>query len=341
MFTKHNHPRWLYTLTFACLALWTPVGAHAQDPWVVYPGGDGPGKGKHIVLVTGEESYRSEESMPLMARILSRHHGFKCTVLFAIDPLDGTINPLVKDNIPGLEALESADLLVAFIRWRELPDDQMKRIVDYTDSGKPIIGIRNATHPFRYQKHPDSPYARFDSASKDPQGGWGRLVLGETWVSHYGKNLVESTRCEVAQGAAAHPILRGVRQSFWLPDDVYGISAKLNGDCTPLLLGQPLVGWKPGEPAVPDKKPIPIAWTKTHQGAAGKSARIFTTTMGHGDAFQIEDFRRLLANACYWCLGMESRIEPSSKVDIVGTYDPGPVGAKGLKKGIKPSDLIR
>jgi type 1 glutamine amidotransferase len=312
--------------------------AHADNPWVTYPGGDGPGKGKHIVLVAGEESYRSEESLPMMARMLSRDHGFKCTVLFAIDPKDGTINPQVKDNIPGLESLDSADLLVAFFRWRELPDDQMKRIIDYTESGKPIIGIRNATHPFRYQKRPNSPYARFDSASKDPAGGWGRLVLGETWVSHYGKNLVESTRCDVAEGAAEHPILRGVRKSFWLPDDVYGIST-LSGDCTPLVLGQPLVGWKPDDKPVTEKKPIPIAWTKTYLGAAGKTARVFTTTMGHGDAFKIEDFRRLLTNACYWCLAMESQINPTAKVEIIGGYNPGEVGGKGLKKGIKPSEL--
>lgn len=330
----------IHRLTLVYLVL-LPAVVIAENPWVVYSAGEGPGKasGKHIVFVTGEESYRSEESMPLMARILSRDHGFKCTVLFAIDPQDGTINPLVKDNIPGLEALKSADLMVAFCRWRELPDEQMKYIVDYTESGKPIIGIRNATHPFRYQKHPNSPYARFDSGSKDPAGGWGRLVLGETWVSHYGKNLVESTRCDADDGAAEHPILRGVHKSFWIPDDVYGISDKLNGDCKPLLLGQPLVGWKPDDKPVADKRPIPIAWTKTYTGSAGKAARIFTTTMGHGEAFKIEDFRRLVVNACYWCLEMESQINPKSKVEIVGTYNPGEVGGKGLRKGVKPGEL--
>ncbi len=321
------------------VAIGIALAARAQNPWVVYPGGAGPGQGKHIVLVAGEESYRSEESMPLLARILSQHHGFKCTVLFAIDPKDGTINPFVKDNIPGLEALESADLMVAFFRWRELPDDQMKRIVDYTDSGKPIIGIRNATHPFRYAKRPDSPYARYDSASRNPPGGWGRLVLGETWVSHYGKNLVESTRCDAAADTAEHPILRGVHPSFWLPDDVYGISAALQGDCAPLLLGQPLVGWTATDKPNLDKRPIPIAWTKTHTGATGKTARVFTTTMGHGDVFKVEDFRRLLVNACYWCLKMEGTIGGSSKVDMVGDYNPGPVGAAGLRKDIKPSQL--
>src|SRR6185436_2070943 len=111
------------------LALLAFLSIPADDAWVVYPGGDGPGKGKHIVFIAAEESYRSEESMPQMARILSTHHGFKCTVLFAIDPKDGTINPNIKDNIPGLEALDSADLLVMFMRWRELPDEQMKRFL--------------------------------------------------------------------------------------------------------------------------------------------------------------------------------------------------------------------
>src|SRR6187401_1892981 len=307
--------------------------ATADDAWVVYPGGEGPGKGKHIVFIAAEESYRSEESMPLMARILSTHHGFKCTDLFAIDPQDGTINPMVKDNIPGLEALETADLLVAFFRWRELPDAQMKRIIDYTESGKPIVGLRNATHPFKYAKRPDSPYAKYDSASKDPQGGWGRLVLGETWVSHYAKNLVESTRCDVVPAAAGHPIFQGVRPSFWLPDDVYGISESLSGDSTPVLMGQPLVGWSAEDKPVADKKPLPIAWTKSYTGTSGKKARIFTTTMGHGEVFKIEDFRRMLANACFWCLGMDDKINAKADMAIPGTYAPGAIGAKGLKPG--------
>jgi type 1 glutamine amidotransferase len=328
------------SLCLASLAVlgmaWT--SAHAVDPWLSLSGGNGPGKGRHIVFIAAEESYRSEESMPMMAKILARQ-GFQCTVLFAIDPADGTINPQIKDNIPGLEALASADLLVAFMRWRELPDEQMKKVIDYTESGRPIIGIRNATHPFRYAKRPDSPYAKYDSASKEPQGGWGRLVLGETWVSHYGKNLVESTRCEVVPAAASHPIFQGVRTSFWLPDDVYGISESLSGDSTPVLMGQPLVGWSAEDKPVADKKPLPIAWTKSYTGASGKKARIFTTTMGHGDVFKIEDFRRMLANACFWCLGTEAKIAPKADMAIPGIYAPGAIGAKGLKAGMRPGDL--
>ena len=99
------------------------------NPWLVFEGGEGPGQGKHIVFVTGDEEYRSEEGMPQMAKILSKHHGFKCTVLFAIDP-DGTINPQNQQNIPGTKALDTADLMVVFLRFRDLPDDQMKPIVD-------------------------------------------------------------------------------------------------------------------------------------------------------------------------------------------------------------------
>src|SRR5438105_13542708 len=100
---------------------------------VTYEGSAGPGKGKHIVLVSGDEEYRSEEALPQLGKILAVRHGFKCTVLFAIDPNDGTINPNVS-NIPGLEALDTADLMVIFTRFRDLPDEQMKHIVDYLDA---------------------------------------------------------------------------------------------------------------------------------------------------------------------------------------------------------------
>src|SRR5246127_1105708 len=91
--------------------------ALADGPGVVYQGNEGPGKGKHIVLVSGDEEYRSEEALPQLAKILASRHGFKCTVVFAIDPKDGTINPNVPNNIPGLEALDTADLMIIFTRF--------------------------------------------------------------------------------------------------------------------------------------------------------------------------------------------------------------------------------
>ena len=99
-------------------------------------------------MVSGDEEYRSEQALPQLAKILSVRHGFECTVLFAIDAKNGTINPEQRDNIPGLEALDRADLMVIFTRFRDLPDAQMKHIVDYVESGRPIVALRTATHAF-------------------------------------------------------------------------------------------------------------------------------------------------------------------------------------------------
>jgi hypothetical protein len=318
-----------------------PSGGRAGDPWVVYEGGDGPGKGKHVVLVGGDEEYRSEEALPQLAKILAQHHGFKCTVLFAIDPGDGTINPNRSDNIPGLEALQSADLMVIFTRFRRLPDGQMKHIVDYVESGKPVLGMRTATHAFDNSKSKE--YARYAWQSKEWDGGFGRQVLGETWVNHHGRHGAQSTRGVLARGAEGHPILRGIDDGdIWGPTDVYEVRLPLPGDSKPLVLGQVLQGMKPGDAPVAGKQNdplMPVAWVKSYTGARGKAARVFTTTMGAATDLLSEGLRRLLVNACYWAVGLEDRVPAKSKVDLVGDYKPTPFGFVGFVKGVRPSDL--
>src|SRR5687767_609907 len=168
------------------LALVCVTSVSAADEWIVFDGGEGPGRGKHIVLVSGDEEYRSEEALPQLAKILSKHHGFKCTVLFAIDSKTGVVNPNQKDNIPGLESLATADLMVIFTRFRDLPDEQMKHIVDYVESGRPIIGIRTATHAFDIKGN--KTYSKYGWTNKEWDGGFGRQVLGETWINHHGKH---------------------------------------------------------------------------------------------------------------------------------------------------------
>ncbi len=311
--------------------------AMAGGAGVVFEGKDGPGCGKHIVFVTGDEEYRSEESMPQLAKILALRHGFKCTVLFAIDPKTGEIDPLKLDNIPGLEALRTADLMVLFVRFRELPDAQMKEIIDYTNSGRPIVALRTATHPFRYVVHKDSPFAKYSfDRGADYQGGYGRQVLGETWVNHYGHHQVESTRGLVAQGMENQPIARGL-DDVWGPSDVYELTT-LHGDCMPIVMGQVLSGMKPGDSPNPAKKMVPVAWTKTFTGTSGKPARIFTTTMGHAGDLENEGVRRMLVNACYWSLGLEDQIPAKANVALVGEYKPSGIGYGRFKKGVKPED---
>ena len=232
-------------LLFAGLAFsWASIAAGWAGP-LVYKGERGPGKGKHIVLIAGDQEYRSEESLPALARILAVRHGFQCTVLFPINRETGQIDVETIDNIPGLDALSKADLVVLFMRWLELPDDQMKQIIDYTNSGRPIVALRTATHPFHYVKHKDSPYARYTWNNKEAgfEGGYGRQVLGETWVSHYGRHQKESTRGVIAPGMESHPILKGVKE-IWGASDVYTITT-LTGDSKPLVMGQVLSGMDP------------------------------------------------------------------------------------------------
>jgi hypothetical protein len=315
--------------------------AGAADPWVVYNGGDGPGKGKHVVLVSGDEEYRSEEALPQLGRILAAHHGFTCTVLFAINPKDGTIDPNQRDNIPGLEALAKADLAIFFLRFRDLPDEQMRHVVEYVESGKPILGLRTSTHAFKIA--PNKKYARFSFDSKEWDGGFGRQVLGETWIAHHGDHGKQSTRGVLAPGQADHPILRGIHDgAIWGPTDVYAVRLPLPGDSTPLVLGEVLEGMKPTDQPVAGKKndpKMPIAWTRSYKGEAGKTARVFTTTMGASTDLESEGLRRLLVNATYWCLALEDKIDAKAKVDFVGEFQATPFKFGGFKKGVVPADL--
>ena len=317
--------------------------AHGQEtketPWVVYDGFDGPGKGKHIVLVSGDEEYRSEEALPQLAKILAKHHGFKCTVLFAIDPKTGEISPNIS-NIPGLEHLQTADLMIIATRFRSLPEEQMKYIAEYVESGKPVIGLRTATHAFNGMK---GKYAKYNNGSGDKsyQGGFGRQVLGEKWISHHGGHGSQSTRGILNPEQAKHPILCGIKDGdIWGPTDVYG--ANPLAPSTVLVYGQVLVGMKSTDKALEGKKNepmMPIAWTRTYQSASGKSSSVFTTTMGAAQDLESEGMRRLLVNATYWAVGMEAQIASRSNVDIVGTYQASPFKGGGYKKGVRPSQL--
>jgi hypothetical protein len=309
--------------------------------WVVYPGGDGPGKGKHIVLVSGDEEYRSEEALPQLGKILSTKYGFKCTVLFAIDPKTGEINPDVTNNIPGLEALKSADMMLLFTRMRTLPDDQLKHIDEFIKDGKPIVALRTSTHAF--SPPGKSEYARFHWQSKEPgwEKGFGKKILGETWVNHHGGHGSQATRGILAEAQKNHPILKGIKDGdIFGPSDVYTVTT-LPGDSVPLVMGQVVKGMKFDDPALdgPKNSPMmPLAWTKTYSISEGKTGRVFTTTIGASQDLSYEGTRRMVVNACFWAVGLEDKIPEKTNVDVVGEYKPTPFKFKGATKGVKPAD---
>ena len=311
--------------------------AQNSPKWVEYQGNEGPGKGKHIVFVSGDEEYRSEEGLPMLAKILAERHGFKCTVLFALDPKTNEINPDLQTNIPGLEHLKTADLMVMLLRFRELPDDQMKYIIDYTNAGKPIVALRTSTHAFSYSRNKQNPNAKYsyNSKIKGWEGGYGKQVFGETWINHHGDHGSESTRGLIAPGAEKNPLLQGVTD-VWGPTDVYGIK-NLPSDATVLLLGQVIAGMKPTDPPVngPKNNPMmPLAWTREFKNESGKTNQIFNTTLGAATDLESAGLRRLLVNAVYKMTGLT--VPAQADVTPVGEFKPTEFGFNKFIKGVKP-----
>ena len=309
--------------------------------WCEYQGKEGPGQGKHVVLISGDDEYRSEEAMPMLGKVLSQHHGFRCTVLFPIDPKTNSIKPDFQRNIPNMKAIQTADVVILGLRFRQLPDQDMKFFVDYLLEGKPFLALRTSTHAFRYDKDSKSDYKflSWDNRDSSYQGGFGQQIVGDTWVSHHGKHKKESTRGVIVDEHKDSPILRGVKD-VWGPTDVYGI-VRLPKDATILMRGQVLAGMEPDSKPVEGSKNdpmMPLVWTKTYQYPQGKPGKLFCTTMGSSTDFESEDLRRLIVNATYWAAGLEEKITGQAKVEFVDPFKPTPYGFGNFIKGRTPSD---
>lgn len=314
--------------------------ASEQKLWCQYEGKSGPGVGFHIALLSGDEEYRSEETMPMLGQLLAKHYGFKCTVLFAVDPESGEIDPDNQNNIPGIELIDNADLIVMGWRYRQLPDADMKHFVDYVESGKPIVGYRTSTHAFDYDDDSTSPYKKYGNRStEDWVGGFGQQILGDTWIAHHGHHAVESTMAIADDHNRDHPIMTGVGK-IWGPTDVYAIT-HLPASATVLMKGQVLAGMSADDEPVdgPKNNPMmPVAWVMHQPLPKGVQRRVFCTTMGAATDFEDAGLRRLIVNACLWGLNLESEIKADSSVDVVNEFKPTEFGFKKFKKGVKPAD---
>lgn len=307
-----------------------------SDLWLTYSGSGGAGQGKHVVLIAAEQEYRCEQAMPMLAKMLSTHHGFDCTVLFSMNEngeVDPTLEAPFKDkakrhNIPGLKYIADADCVIWLSRFMQLPDDQMDHFHDYFDSGKPLIALRTANHGFYGGKR----YAVNGKAVSL------REMLGGTFMGHHGGWHRESTRGIVIPKNKTHPILTGVTD-IWGTSDVYRCHKDMDSfpdDCTALVMGQPLINLEQDAPANNKKEPLPVAWTKTWTGNKGLSSKIFHFTMGSAEDFENEGVRRLTVNAVYWGLGLVRQIKPDSSVEIIGDYKPLKPGFNYEKLGVKP-----
>ena len=320
------------------LALMTSASLLAAAP-LVYEGTEGPGKGKHIVFIANDHEYRSEETCPLISKILAKHHCFKCTVLFGMDEgghIKGGGTP-----IPNIDVLKEADLLFFYTRFMKLPDDQADALVAYFERGGPTIGLRTSTHCFNGQK---GKWAKlnFNYGGDDYRGGLGEQVYGNTWnkargQSHYGSN---HNMGGTISGIGKHAILTGVK-----PMHTYSGAYKSQppADATPLLEVQVLNTFGPSKNINKDKPLVNAGWTRNSYVApsgAKKEARVVYTSFGASEDVLDENARRFLINSSFWALGLEDKITADLNAVIVGKFQPAPYTTGSFyRTGVKPSDL--
>ena len=310
-------------LTFFAVLIFTIPSVRAANDHIVYEGTSGAGKGKHLVFLTGDEEYRGEEGLPMLAKILSQRHGFKCTVLFSMND-KGEIDPNNQKSLSNPKALDSADAIIMLLRFRTWPDAIYKHFDDACNRGIPVIGLRTSTHAFRGKI-----------------GGFGKRVLGERWVSHWGAHKREACRGVIEPGAEKNLILNGVTNVF-ADSDVY--EAYPPKDAKILMRGLVLENMKPdSKPSTRQKKgrgindpAMAVAWTRSHKWPSGKTSPIFTSTMGAATDLQSEGLRRMIVNAIY--AGLKLEVPKKANVDYVDPYKPLFYGFNSFRKGLKPSD---
>jgi len=331
--------RFATLITFALLTINPLLGNHPADrgDHLVFTGGDGPGAGKHIVLLAGDEEYRSEEALPMLAQLLSKYHGFKCTVLFSLDE-NGFVSPPAQSSLSHPQALDSADLIVMSLRFRNWNDTAMQKFESALMRGTPIVALRTSTHAFRFPK--DSRWAKYSFNAKENTGwpgGFGREVLGETWIAHHGKHKVEGCRSVVEPANREHPLLNGVGVIF-AESDVYTVNPP--DDITVLQRGEVTETLEPSSgPVAAKNDPMqPITWIREYKTEKGTTNKIFTTTMGAASDLDDANLRRLIVNACYW--GLDLPIPEQAEDRVPASYQPTFYGFNTYKKNTKPLDHI-
>ena len=219
------------------------------------------------VFLIGEDEYKTDQTLAAFASKELEPAGIRSTFVIA--------DPKSPHDFPGAQALDDSDLLVLSVRRRAPKADQMAFIRRYIDSGKPLVGIRTASHAFDARGKAPPGHVEWKSFDAD--------VLGGHYTNHYPeerKAVIERSRSK-----EPHPILAGIETPFTASGSLYKTSP-LASSTVPLLVGR--VGSMP---------PEPVAWVNLKG-----SSRVFYTSLGHPGDFSRPEFRRLLKNAIFWAL---------------------------------------
>lgn len=229
----------------------------------------------HIVMLISEDpdNYEAHQTIPPFAEMLQQAYDLRVTVIKGEGARE-------RFHFPGLEVLSEADLLVVFCRRIALTGEQMNLIKNYLREGKPLVGIRTANHAFSVRSEVPEGYQDWWDFVPDILGcenrGYGDPVLG--------------TDVSVVPEAADHPLLQGFEPAGWhSKGNVYLVAPLLDEEATVLLSG------KAGE------KVEPIAWTRQ----TADESRVFYTSLGYPEDFQLPQFRQLLINGIYWALDQQ------------------------------------
>jgi type 1 glutamine amidotransferase len=236
----------------------------------------------HVVFIAAEDEYRSELTLASLAKD-AQARGWSTTLLTAAPDQS---NP---SNIPGLEALDRADLVVMYLRFRTLPAEQVTHLDRYLKRGGPVVGLRTSTHAFAYP--PGHPLADWNT--------FGERILGAPWIRHFGHD--STTNVTHGPGAASDPLLKGVAPAFHLRSWLYDLEGRFPPPgARVLLMGQ---SCDAQSRQVPSRPPSPVAWTRQTPW----NGRVFMTTLGHPEDFQNESFRALMRNAMDWAIVRDFR----------------------------------
>lgn len=267
------HPKIIYFVIASGLVLMLLCGSGLSQE-----------KQPHIALVVGTTHYSPELSMPLLAKELERF-GFRTTVVMG----DGNPEKKTKNVLPGIEALDSADAAIFFMRFLKLPDDEWQHIEKYVKSGKPIIALRTTTHSFKYDRN----HPRF--AWND---GFGRRVMGTPYIVHQSG----TTNVKIVPKYKSHPIMSNVSKTEWVSQGTLYLT-RLESGCIPLMTGTGtgrarLVEKGFGPICVNESESDIVAWAWQNEWGA----KAFGTSFGHPADFADPEFTRMLVNSVHWAV---------------------------------------
>jgi len=228
----------------------------------------------HLAMIVAEDEYETERTLREFAAA-QLGHDFRVTMVYGSDR--------DRNAIPGLEALDDADLALVSVRRRPLPSVDLERVRKFVQAGKPMVGIRTASHAF-------SVLSAVPALAASDVSDWPSFDA-QVWGGNYHGHFENDRQATVWRQpeAAAHPVLQGVgRKPFPAGASLYKTSPLAAG-ATLLLQGR-----------VDNESAEPVAWTYTR----GDQGRSFYTSLGSPADFANPDFVRLLHNGLRWAAGL-------------------------------------